>query len=89
MGAISGGLADKEHKRPTDFSPDQLVKGLKVEKEHTPKLSKRLDITMDHLTENDKYYNDPMFKDDLEKKAGLEEAYYLGQEWALAKLEGN
>lgn len=51
---LKGGLADK--KNPTDFPLDQLEKGLKVEKEHTDDPYTALEISMDHLEEDPKYY---------------------------------
>lgn len=52
---IPGGLADK--KKPQDFDPDQLKKGIKVEMEHTEDPAKAEEIAMDHLTEDPKYYD--------------------------------
>jgi len=52
---IPGGLADE--KSPKDFDKDQIAKGVKVEMEHTDDKELAKEITMDHLTENDKYYD--------------------------------
>ena len=52
---IPGGLADK--KQPKDFDKKQLAKGKKVEMEHTDDPKKALEIAMDHLTEDSKYYD--------------------------------
>ena len=84
---LKGGLADKEHKDITDFSPEQLIKAMKVEREHTPDPQMQLEIGMDHLTEDDKYYDKPMFKDEIEGKSSVKEAHYVGQCFALANLE--
>lgn len=70
---ISGGLGDD--RLPSEFSEDQLTKGLIVELEHTndPKIA--LEITIDHLVENDHYYDyleemEQKFEEDkIEKKA--------------------
>lgn len=59
---LPGGLADK--KEPSDFDPEQLRKGIKVEMEHTDDRAKAEEIAMDHLTEDAKYY------DKLEKVEG-------------------
>lgn len=59
---IPGGLADK--KEPSDFDPEQLKKGIKVEMEHTNDRATAREIAMDHLTEDPKYY------DKLEKIEG-------------------
>lgn len=53
---IKGGLADK--KKPSDFSAKSLIKGMSVEMEHTDDLAKALEISMDHLSENPKYYEE-------------------------------
>jgi len=52
---IPGGKADRF--TPKDFDLDQLKKGIKVEMEHTDDPGLALEIAMDHLTENDKYYD--------------------------------
>jgi len=51
---IPGGLAD--NKRPSDFDPEQLAAGIKVELEHTSDPKIALEIAMDHLTEDPNYY---------------------------------
>ena len=51
---IPGGLADD--KTPDDFEKEQLVAGLNVELEHTSDPRIALEIAMDHLTEDPKYY---------------------------------
>lgn len=60
---IKGGLADKKH--PSDFNRAALEKGIKVEMEHTGRRSVAMEIAMDHLTENPKYYD---YLEDMEKK---------------------
>lgn len=52
---LVGGLADD--KTPKDFNKKDLLKGLKVELEHTKDLSIATEIAMDHLTEDPKYYD--------------------------------
>lgn len=69
---LSGGKANEAGKKPEDVSPEQLAKGVVVEKEHTPNLDDRKRISTDHIVEDPKYYNDPMFKSDLAKSAVLE-----------------
>jgi len=51
---VPGGLADK--KKPSDFDPKQLAKGVKVEMEHTDDRGLAQEISMDHLTEDPDYY---------------------------------
>lgn len=53
---IKGGLADK--KNIEDFDNEQLKKGIEVEMEHTNDVNIAMEIAMDHLTENPKYYGD-------------------------------
>lgn len=52
---IPGGLAQGEV--PQDFDPEQLAMGVKVEMEHTNDPRKALEIAMDHLMEDDHYYD--------------------------------
>jgi hypothetical protein len=59
---IPGGLSDK--KQPSDFDAEQLAKGIKVELEHTDNVLIAIEIAMDHLSEDSKYY------DKLEKIEG-------------------
>lgn len=56
---VPGGLGDK--KVPSDFDPQQIAKGQKVEMEHTTDPLVALEIAVDHLTE------DPLYYDKLEK----------------------
>ena len=51
---LPGGLSDK--KKPEDFDPAALHKGRKVESEHTKDKHLQTEISMDHLTEDPKYY---------------------------------
>jgi len=52
---LAGGLADK--RKPEDFDPKALAKGIKVELEHTDDEDLAQEITMDHLTEDPNYYD--------------------------------
>lgn len=49
-----GGLGDK--KNPCDFPLEALVKGIRVELEHSECALQALEITIDHLTEKADYY---------------------------------
>jgi hypothetical protein len=51
---ISGGLADKS--KPGDFDSKQLAMGVKVEMEHTSDRHVAMEIAMDHLKEDPRYY---------------------------------
>lgn len=53
--SIDGGLADDA--MPSDFDPEQIAKGIKIEMEHTDDPHKALEIAMDHLTEISDYYD--------------------------------
>lgn len=46
----------KKHKTKVDSLKKELVKGIKVEREHTKKKTVAKKIAMDHLAENPKYY---------------------------------
>jgi len=52
--SITGGMADT--KRPKDFDHDQLMKGTKIEFEHTDDINLAIEIAMDHLMEFPDYY---------------------------------
>lgn len=52
---LPGGLGDK--RKLTDFSGKAVRQGMKVESEHTKNPLIAADITKDHLTENENYYN--------------------------------
>jgi len=53
---LPGGLADD--RKPSDFDPEQLKKGIEVEKEHVgDDVAKAREIAMDHLVEDSKYYD--------------------------------
>ena len=54
--SLKGGMAEKAGKKPSDFDPKQLRKGMGVEKEHTPDPALQRQIAMDHLTEFPNYY---------------------------------
>lgn len=51
---IPGGKGDNVD--PDKFDPDEIIMGLKVELEHTDKFSIALEIALDHLSEDPKYY---------------------------------
>lgn len=51
---IPGGLASD--KPDSDFDPDQLEKGIKVEMEHTNNRTVAKEIAKDHLVEDPHYY---------------------------------
>lgn len=53
---LKGGLADK--KKPSQFDPVALAKGIKVEREHTkdPRIAE--EIAMDHLTSTTRHMHE-------------------------------
>jgi len=53
-GLIPGGLADDSDE--SDFNPEELAKGIKVEMEHTDDEEVAKEISMDHLYESEDYY---------------------------------
>jgi hypothetical protein len=60
----------------TSFKPDQVQMGLKVEREHSPELGIRAEITADHLDEDKDYYTKLLragLADELEKEGGIKQ----------------
>ena len=51
---LIGGLGD--NKSPLEFDPDQVVKGMSVEMEHSSDPMVALEIVLDHLSEDNSYY---------------------------------
>ena len=62
---LEGGIADeltietmvKKHKVKVDDIVSQLMKGLEVESEHTSEINLAMEIAMDHVAEDAKYYD--------------------------------
>lgn len=52
---LKGGNAD--NKTPDNFNPDDIVIGTKVEREHTNNPDIATEIAMDHLAQDDSYYD--------------------------------
>ena len=75
---IKGGVADKmtvkglakKHDVSLKHIKDQLVKGAKVEMEHTDSKAKAIEIAMDHLAEDAEYYDklETIHVDETEEK---------------------
>jgi len=63
---LKGGFADDEE--ITNFDLDQLIKGIKVETEHTNDKDIALKIAMDHLHEIPDYYTR---LEKMEREAGI------------------
>jgi hypothetical protein len=74
---LEGGKGDK--KLDSDFDPDELAKGVKVESEHTNDKEVKKEIAKDHLTEDDEYY------DKLEK---IEKPSHAPRHQAPKRLDG-
>jgi hypothetical protein len=53
---LSGGKGD--NKKTSDFDPEQVALGLKVEMEHTKDKKIAMEIVKDHLSENPNYYSE-------------------------------
>jgi hypothetical protein len=51
---LPGGEADQ--RKPSDFDPHQLAAGIGVEVEHTNDVMVAMEIAMDHLAEDPRYY---------------------------------
>ena len=63
---IPGGRADG--KKPSDYNKKSVEKGKKIEYEHTNDPSTAKEITIDHLEEFPKYYDDKIGLPEMEKK---------------------
>jgi len=61
---IPGGFS--EGKPDSEFDPDQLEKGIKVELEHTGNIGVAKEVSKDHLCENKRYYD---YLEEMEEKA--------------------
>lgn len=53
---LPGGKGDD--RSPSEFDPGELAMGIKHEMEHTDDPRKALEIAIDHLSENPRYYSD-------------------------------
>jgi methylthioribose-1-phosphate isomerase/preprotein translocase subunit Sss1 len=81
---IPGGKA--EGHTPDEFNQNDLKKGMKIEKEHTPVKAKQREISMDHIIEVKKkdgdgkwtssYYDEmPAFEKEVEKTSSLKDIW--------------
>lgn len=73
---MPGGLADD--KSPDDFDPEAVLKGMKVELEHTDDRKIAVEIALDHLAEDPQYYDklatiEPEHDDEDEGEGGVVE----------------
>ena len=71
-GMTAQDIANK-HNIPLQELQKQINIGVKIEREHTNNEQKALEITLDHLFEDAKYYTDPKPKDWAEKEIEKEE----------------
>ena len=78
---IAGGLADK--RSPADFPREDLIKGMVVEMEHTSDPSIACEIAMDHLMEDEHYYN---HEQDMAKEVREKLGHVMVQEDASIKM---
>lgn len=85
---LGGGKSNEEGKKPSDFSSEQISKGLEVEKEHTPVKEDKLKITTDHLTEDPRYYNNPMFAAELGQKGTEQKSAAMREKQVRSRLHG-
>jgi hypothetical protein len=67
---IPGGKGDKA--KITDFDKKQILIGIAVEMEHTNDKKKSLEISLDHLSENPKYYSDLVESGIVDEKEALD-----------------
>jgi SpoVK/Ycf46/Vps4 family AAA+-type ATPase len=80
---IPGGLADDRD--VSEFDPEQLGKGMQVEKEHADDPGLALEIAKDHLSEFPKYYD---ALDEMEKGLKKKKASRWGSGWNSELLPG-
>jgi hypothetical protein len=81
LNKLKGGKAEgmtaqdivNKHNIPLQELQKQINIGVKIEREHTNNEQKALEITLDHLFEDAKYYTDPKPKDWAEKEIKKEE----------------
>lgn len=78
---IPGGLADSN--TPADFNDTDLAKGVKVELEHTSDKHIAMEIAMDHIKEDPKYYD----KLEVMEKSAFWNEFYQKQA-ASSKIKG-
>lgn len=65
---------DRKQYKPKDFDQEQLYKGIMVEYEHTNDINYALEIVIDHLVENPKYYDYlEKMEDQMEKNSESKE----------------
>jgi len=64
--AIKGGKA--KDKKPSDFDLDDLSAGAEIQTEHTDEPEIAIDIAMDHLEEDDDYYDEETGLPDFERR---------------------
>jgi hypothetical protein len=80
---IAGGKADG--KTNSDFDPQQLAMGRKIEREHTSNPALAEEISRDHLEEFGNYYS-ALDKMEEELKKGKTAAYTLGVRAAIHSM---
>lgn len=68
---IVGGLADGAE--PQQFDPQQILKGIEVEMEHTNNPRIALELVMDHLIENPEYYGSEGENPEIEAQISAEQ----------------
>lgn len=65
---LPGGKGDDAD--PSEFDVEELVLGIRHEMEHTDDPRVALEVAMDHLTENPKYYTEMSSAEDFFSKEG-------------------
>lgn len=78
---LQGGKGDG--KSPLEFDPEQVLKGMKVEMEHSDNPMIAIEIVLDHLSEIPDYYD---YLDDMEKEAGVGEENPEGDDKELTDM---
>ncbi len=81
---IPGGVAD--NRKPSDFDKKQLSMGIKVEMEHTNDRAKAMEIAMDHLAEDPKYYTKLKQVHDDTKKSNFIDSFKKSYDFRDVKV---
>jgi len=94
-GGIPGGNAEKEGKKPSDFSAKEVETGREIEHEHTDDSTKATDIALDHLTEIPDYYRRLVAMEQRADREGMkhdvssEKASAAADDFIRTKLRGD
>lgn len=78
---IKGGKGDKTD--PATLDKQELAVGIAVEKEHSSSIEQALEIAVDHITENSRYYHELIASGIVDEKQALDLAKKFG--WTMGE----